>query len=141
MIGNRENAALALTRPKNLLLDEGTTRTAFLIDGVVYKVDDDHGANELEIANYYKWRDRLPQGISFPEMQLYRVNGRYVIAAEYVDGEDTGDCVDEACGLPCTCESPCLSAATLDTIAWWTDCAWGNAKWYDGVLYLIDICY
>lgn len=142
MIGTREDAWLALTDPTAFLLDEGTTRKVYLINGVVYKVDlPGECANELEICNYYRYRNSLPQGVFLPEMQLYRINGRYVVAAEYIDGIPTGDCIDEACGFPCTCEEECLNADLLGLIPWFTDTAWGNAVWYDGVLYLLDICY
>lgn len=142
MIGNYVDAALAKTGPHRYLLsDEGTSRIVYLINGIVYKINrfTTYEDNEAEYVNWELLKDRLPHGVYMPDMSLWNVNGVSVIASEYIDGMDTGDCSDV--GYGCECDSPHIPADTirvLDKLGW-GDCAWGNAKWVDGALYLIDV--
>lgn len=141
MIGNETDAALALTHPDTFLYsDEGSSRIVYLINGVIYKVDRNHYRdNAYEFDMYQKMTGNLPTGVFLPEMSLYRINGQDVIAAEFIDGIPTGDCIDTLLGLPCTCEGMCISPAIIDSIPMWNDATYGNAMWYDGALYLIDV--
>lgn len=142
MIGNYADAALAHTGPyRYLLSDEGTTRSVYLINGIVYKVERYVicADNEREFVQYQLLKDKLPTGVYMPEMFMWDINGSRVIASEYIDGQDTGDCSDVGHG--CECDSPHIPGPTIETLEalGWADCAWGNAKWCDGALYLIDV--
>lgn len=142
MIGNEADAALAHTGPHRYLLsDFGTSRVVYLINGIVYKVNR-HAQFNDNVCEYENWQllqTRLPHGVYLPEMHLFTVNGHDVIASEYIDGMDTGDCSDV--GYGCECDSPHIDPIIireLDDLGW-GDCSWGNAKWCDGALYLIDV--
>lgn len=147
MIGNQNDARLALHAAEvgdytYLLSNEGTTRYAFLINGVVYKVEysgDYWSANRSEYNNAARLRTTLPEGFSVPEVEMYGD----VLAMEYVEGRPTGECIAAYVGEPCDCDSECMDPLVLDDLAnlGWMDPAWGNAivEWETGLTYLIDV--
>jgi hypothetical protein len=142
MIGNQTDAALAWTGPYcHLLSDEGSSRIVYLINDVVYKVNRhaSYDDNLSEWENYRFLTENLPRGLFLPEMSLYQINDQNVIAAEYIDGDYTGECIDV--GFGCECDSPCIDITTIEQLASLgiQDMSWGNAINYDGVVYLVDI--
>ncbi len=71
-------------------LDAGTNRTAYLINGVIYKVmfHPDYPDNRFEYQNYMQWsRLSLDPIARLPYTFLWEVDGVDVIAMEYVSGE------------------------------------------------------
>lgn len=90
MIGTYEDAARAVEGDLPDL-HPGTPygwRRVHLINGVIYKVDKVIGGNNDEWWNYVRLRDtRLPEHIRIPKMHLYEVGKKFVIAAEYIDGD------------------------------------------------------
>lgn len=143
MIGNETDAALALARPSEYLYsDEGSSRSVYLIDGIIYKVDrGGYRCNEEEFNTAAILTGNLPEGVFLPEMSLYRINGADILAVEFLDGELTGECWALFLGLACDCPSPCLNDNIVSELsnAGWNDPAYGNAMWVDGSLYLIDV--
>jgi hypothetical protein len=142
-IGTAANAALAATCPREFYLAEGCTRQAYLIDGVVYKVPapmfyGDENANAVEFANAERMRGMMPAGFAIPEMTMYGD----ILAAEFIDGNVTGECMDEWLGIDCTCAPGiCIASDLLDPIAKMgiTDVGLGNIIELDGIYYLIDV--
>lgn len=103
MIGTAENAALALTDPRQFVLsDDGSTRSVYLIDGVVYKREHWYGINSTEYDNILNGKADLPEGVSYPEVSLYTIDGTDVIAMEYVKGMAIYECYCEDMGDPCS---------------------------------------
>ena len=115
MIGTLEDATLATTLgygdPE--FLADGSTRAAFLINGVVYKVDmcgDMAPTNEYEYSRIR--RTALPDGVFFPKTELYDVDGTFVIAMEYIEGQIMHECWGE-----CTPHYPeCMTTEVLDKV-------------------------
>lgn len=148
MIGNESDAALAYNEWligdfEHLWSSEGSSRYVFLIDGVIYKVNitPQYDFNDREYANYCEWAGNLPENVRIPEMSLYRVADTTVIASEFIEGIDTGDCSDSFFGLPCTCDGVCMPKETVEILndMGWVDDSWGNAIVRDGIYYLVDI--
>lgn len=142
MIGNETDARIALTddylAPYSV---EGTARDIYLINGVIYKVEKADGANDAEWSHYQNMREiPLSPYIRIPEMSRYRINDEIVIAAEFVNGVETGECFATWAGMTCDCPEPCLSPAIDSEIRRYVeDLAWGNVIVSDGCYYLVDL--
>jgi len=109
MIGNETDAAYALNMfdagdDSELLSMDGSTRTVYLIGGIVYKVE----SGDLINANRFEFENMLsiplPVGVYFPDVSLYTINGRDVIAMEYISGQRVAECY---CTDMEECESDC----------------------------------
>lgn len=147
MIGNETDARAALDANSamdytNLLSADGSTRFTYLINGVVYKVD--IGGFEENVVEYARREELsrvLPPFVRIPEMSIYSIGNRNVLAAEYIVGTLTGECMPKWFDMPCECDGRCMSDALISNLVdiGWTDCAWGNAIVADGVYYLVDI--
>lgn len=136
MIGNAADAALALTRPSDLILSlDGTAREVYLINGVVYKVAIGwYRDNEQEYINITTMGD-IPAAICLPEVALYGD----VIAMEYISGTPTGSCID--CDTGDLCQyGDCMpiDIAEMFHVLGFTDLTHGNVIIKDGLYYLID---
>lgn len=146
MIGNETDAAIAADLTMNvhyILSDEGSSREAYLINGVVYKRELHAGTNLAEIMNYDRLSTQhvLPEYIRLPEMELHYIDDEVILAAEYVDGYPTGECFDRWAGTECSGNEKCLSARIQDEIESFgiSDLCWGNVLVKDSVYYLVDL--
>lgn len=115
MIGNAHDADLALTdhdslTPKYLLSADGSTRMVYLINGVVYKVEAWDGINETEFDTIIN--NDLPAGVFYPEVSLFTISGRTVIAMEYVEGTPIYQCLCDMTGD--VCDSVCMTPQEAD---------------------------
>ena len=148
MVGNAHDALIALNEYREGIgmsyIGEGCSRSAYLINGVVYKIHNLGSGgleNAEEITRANLMRPFLPKGFAIPEMTLFEINGEEILACEYIDGILTGECSDEFVGLPCTCGGICLNEQTMaliDNIIDFYDWSYGNVIDCEGVLYLID---
>lgn len=152
MIGTYEDAALALSEANNgftdhLFSDFGSTRYVYLINGVIYKVnrfeyDVQFGnANQSEYENAHFLSDMLPDICALPKMHLFEIDGHAVLASEFIDGMQTGECSSAWTGLECEDDGACMSINLLEHLEslGWSDPAWGNAIVSNGKYYLIDV--
>lgn len=150
MIGTQENAELAVkhfTTGKDFyLLEEGSTRVAYIIDGVVYKVNDTryhhNDCNAAEYNNYLKMLCNVTPEVRMPEMFLFSVSeGVNVIAAEYIDGQPVSLCFDVELGLKCQTPKMCLTSVEADMLfrAGMNDLCGLNVIKRNGVMYMIDL--
>jgi hypothetical protein len=144
MVGNIEDATLALTRPSWAYMDEGSERVCYLINGVVYKVE----INSRHTANAYEWdtyrhlcRQPVPRNIGIAQLNLFDVSGHRVIAAEYVEGQPVSDCVAELIGIPCDCEGTCIPSDTARAIGRLGICdlSYGNVILRDNMYVIVDM--
>lgn len=111
MVGTFEDASLALTESRarehaHLLSMDGSTRTVYLINGVVYKVEH-YGVvreNRNEFETITRERDNLPEGVFYPEVSLFAVGNTEIIAMSYIQGQAVAECYctpDEECDDSC----------------------------------------
>lgn len=142
MTGNIVDATAAYWN-ETTVFEFGTARRVYLINGVIYKVDDECGANNAEMTNYLRIRDTafIPSYIAIPEITEYEVNDEIVLAMEYVDGEFIGECFSEFTGGICDCGTPHLSPEVSETIRALdiTDLHDGNVIVSDGIYHIIDL--
>lgn len=146
-IGNLADATLALTRPAADMIGEGWSRQAFLINGVVYKVDMEDGSpnNWDEIHNIRQMGPFMPANVRLPETSIFEfTGGEAVIAMEYIAGIPTGECGSSYFpNEECTCPpGTCLSDEFLHPIRRLGihDIGYGNLILSnDNVVYLIDV--
>lgn len=100
MIGNIEDAAEALrdynnNAYENVFSANGTTRMVYLINDVIYKVDCGTGYfsdNRAEYDNIMANSNNLPEGVYFPDTALFEIDGKNIIAMEYIEGEPMSEC-------------------------------------------------
>lgn len=95
MIGNREDALEVLEGYVPMYSRLGSTRYVYLIDNVIYKVDisdSELSDNFAEYDNISKYKDDLPEGIYFPETELYEFGRQCVIAMEFIEGTILSEC-------------------------------------------------
>lgn len=144
MIGNETDAALALTGDAPVFSYAGSTRTVYLIDNVIYKVnkmgDEVWDDNASEWEHFLILRDRLPSPFRVPEMTLYTIGNEAIIAAEYITGSHTGECSSEWTDI-CECIGECIPTEMVHRLMsiGWSDPVWGNAIINNGIFYLVDI--
>jgi hypothetical protein len=148
VVGSQTDADLAIAAhwsiegrtPGVLFCGEGYYRTAYLVNGVVYKVENDphlDPSNLQEWDNYRSLPDPMPAGFAVPKMHLYWVdyNGYTypVIASEFIDGTPMGQIAGE------------IYDRYNDSLSWWArlsglcDCWEYNVIVRDNLLYLIDL--
>jgi len=141
-IGNLDAATLAATHPIDYYFSEGSSRTVYLIDGVIYKVQSTFMLdNEIETENSEAMGCLLPDGFAIPQMTLYRTDTINVLACEYIEGVISGDCVNNYLGLKCDCAPhECFEPHDLIELGW-CDPTYGNAIWepISGITYLVDV--
>ena len=141
MIGNAEDAALALTRPSWAYMDEGSERICYLINDVVYKVQFRYG-NVEELDSYdYLCRQVFPSNITIAQLTPWYIKDTVVIAAEYVKGQCVSECYDAMLGLPCSEPGTCLDEATADSIRnlGIMDLSYGNVILRDNTYVIVDM--
>lgn len=144
MVGTLEDARHAASGIATPFAD-GCSRDAFLIRGVVYKIengsDDSEDANSHEWENYKRIRSlELPHNAAVPPTELYHVDGIPVIAMEYINGKSVGECY---C-IPGDDHSACISQDIIDELSkvtGITDFCYGNLILRDGTLYIVDLEY
>ena len=138
MIGNATDAALALTHPSELKIGEGSSRSAYLINGVVYKVQHEmsYADNEIEHGNMGAMIATGTQTFSVP---LTDMHGN-VLAMEYIDGQLTGFCMDCEDGNFHLCVDSCVSQEVANELAMFNiiDLVYGNLVWLNDVPWIID---
>jgi hypothetical protein len=82
-----DTASWTLTIGDVGLLGTGSSRMVWTIDGdVAYKIGYD-GCESDQWAEWDRWvafHDKMPEGTRLPEMHMYNVNGRSVIAVEVI---------------------------------------------------------
>jgi hypothetical protein len=135
-IGNMTDAEHAAFHPSEYFLGSGISRVAFLINGVVYKVNRTHFNDNLtEYENIMRVRDMATDTIRFPEVAMYGD----IIAMEYVEGTESGACVDCECGLECQ-YGDCMPADVITYLKSlsFNDICYGNVIEDCGRYYLID---
>lgn len=147
MIGNMTDAAAALASAlgpcTNLYSDYGSARQVFLINGIIYKIEKECGANAAEWDRYNRIDPAsLPAHIRIPEMSRYIVGDEIVIAAEFIDGEAVGECFCEFIDAAvCTCEDV-ISDRLSEDIKYHcdiVDLSVGNIIASHGAYYVIDL--
>lgn len=112
MTGNAADAALALSEffsnsRRYVFSPDGTSRMVYLINGVIYKVEDIRGTNADEFDIMRNMRDSLPMGVFYPEVSLFTISGDDVIAMEYIEGTAIYQCIDADTGD--VCDSVCMT--------------------------------
>jgi hypothetical protein len=137
MTGNEIDAKSALMGFGEFI-GSGCDRRAYLINNVVYKVQQRNRfrANEVEFENFrdHEETDR----IKFPANHLYYIDGNAVMAMEYIDGTCVGECYCiedlEACNETCLDELEVNDLLELGM----TDICYGNVIRKDSFLYIVD---
>lgn len=120
-----------------LLSNSGTTRTVYLIDGIVYKVGYSWD-NRAEFDNISRKGHLLPEGVYFPLTSLYEFGDRTVIAMEYIEGQAVGECYCDEYNEPHT--DICIPKDVLNLVSGIIDDTGGlNVIIKDnGDIYIID---
>lgn len=148
MIGNHTDAKAALESAMgscaNLYSDHGSARQVYLINGVIYKIERYKGSNLNEWSRYCSIApEMLPTNIRIPEMALYRVGNEDIIAAEFVSGNEVGDCWEREDYGTCNCPpGVCLDANIAEGIRLYcnmVDLAFGNVINVDDIYYVVDL--
>lgn len=132
-IGTLENAKAALSGGHHWI-GRGSSRTCYLIDGVVYKVEnysDYSNRNEVRCADIYRERiAEAPFPFAIPEVTGYQVDDdNYVVAMQFVDGEPA---------RPWNCAFPQAARMWLENRLGY-DCGGENVVIADGWYWLIDM--
>lgn len=138
MIGNLVDATLAQRRHFPMF-DRGSARDVYLINGIIYKVETEEDANNVEFANLINITD-IPANIGIPDFSMHVVDGRPVMAMEYISGVKVYTCQCFDIGLyECDCDTECILTgdilARLKSVGL-TDFVYGNVI-YDGETYWI----
>lgn len=143
MIGNRSDAEVALAG-MGKYIGSGSARNAYLVNDVVYKIDGQRGANRTEIETLMRLSNvTFPENIALPLWQAFFVDGEYVVAMEYIQGNAFDMCYCELAGVPCECTADDLPENVLRffTDLDIFDLGAGNVIERDGICYLIDCDY
>lgn len=139
MIGNAHDAAFAATCPADFEIGEGNSRIAYLINGVVYKVQksDRFSDNRNEWYNVRAISDSLPNNVFVPDCTLYGD----VLAMELVEGILAGDCIDNYLGMECSTPDACISERLSNMLSniGFVDQSYGNMIIRPEGVYLIDL--
>lgn len=140
MIGSREDAAAALYGELPHL-DDGTSRRAYLSDGVVYKVNinDSWDDNLDEWNRYVRLKgEYMDPNVCLPETWLYEIDGKSVIAMEYIEGTGLAECYCNPDSEPHT--DGCMTDEAKNLIRKYIDDLGGmNVILSDNIYYIIDI--
>lgn len=136
MIGTYADAAFALEGALDYL-DQGTSRNVFISDGVVYKVNntsDDFDDNEYEWRNYSRLVGvEVDERIGIPRCSIFNVNGKNVIAMEYIEGQAMSECW---CGMHDEAHTTtCLPPSILHIVKQYIGDTGGANVIFDGKLY------
>lgn len=92
MIGSLDGARAALVGTL-AYLDEGSARRVYRDGNVVYKVEIDIGSNLIEWENYQKAvKQDYPADVKLAKTYLHEVDGKPVIAMQYIAGQPIGLC-------------------------------------------------
>jgi hypothetical protein len=107
MIGTQEDANRAVAGDLRVLSSYGCTRMVYIANDVVYKVP---LSSEFDSCNRDEFRimsdsSNLPDGVFYPEVSLFNVNGIDVIAMEYISGQRMAECY---CVAPEVCAPDCM---------------------------------
>lgn len=96
MVGTLEDAARALAG-EGLWIGEGSFRKCVMVNDVVYKLETPYyrsacpNREEFETLTLLAAKDMPPQ-IRFPDFSLYEIDGRAIIAMEFVEGIRMTEC-------------------------------------------------
>jgi hypothetical protein len=143
MTGNVTDAARALAGD-GIVIGEGSSRIAYLINGVVYKVDNGMDlipfAQDDEWNNYMRYQSQTLDDslVRIPAMSRYDFGDQIVLSMEYIDGYPTGECYctnDEECGQDCMSQD-IHDICTEEYEVW--DLGYGNVIVKDGIHYIVD---
>lgn len=139
MVGSIEGARAALAGDLTYVAS-GCERSVFLDGDVVYKVQIGHliNANVEEYDNYLavKLHNYGPH-IRIPETSLFDVDGKPVIAMQYINGQPKGECNCEMADEEC--DEWCLPQSVIDTgiIGDWS--GMNTIQDNDGIFWVIDL--
>lgn len=144
MVGNAIDARIALDDYQSdnfaYRIGSGCSRSAHLVDGVVYKIGIYHGGydniHEYEQSNVI--RPMLPRGFVIPDMTLFEIDGNYILACEFVSGIPTPTCRFFT-NFKCECGERCIGpdlTIFLDHIGYdiWEE----NILVNEDTVYLVD---
>lgn len=145
MTGNATDAARALMFHEcrswaHAFSRDGSTRTVFLINGVIYKVEDYgfQGINAIEYDNMRNMSSVLPAGVFFPAASLFTIGDVDVIAMEYIRGQAIYQCACDFSGDKC--DPCCMTDEERDILVPIMDDPSGfNAIRTDTGVYIIDV--
>lgn len=140
MIGNLADARAAYEDAADLL-ESGSSRHAYLIDNVVYKVEHSHEW-QYNVAEYdnIKALSAIDTPVKFPEVALYEVEPeQFVIAMEYIDGKVVSRCSCDYFDEPHT--PHCMTDDILEMVSPYLDDSYGGNVIIDdyGDVYIIDL--
>ena len=148
MIGNETDAKAALDAAMgscaNLYSDNGSTRQVYLINNVIYKIDRYGEDNAEEWRRYCSIAPALlPPFIRLPEMSLFTIGDEKIIAAEFIQGNEMGDCWEANLNGKCECPPGlCLDPKVSEDIMGHcdiSDLAIGNVILSNDIYYVIDL--
>lgn len=139
MIGNEGHARAALARDLPVLSYAGSSRTVYLMDNVVYKVEnnlEDKGTNAYEFERMTTIKPST--GVFFPAVSLYTIDGTDVIAMEYINGQSVSECYCIE-GIE-VCEADCMPDSVWQLVNGTLDDLGGfNTIVNDSGIYIIDM--
>jgi hypothetical protein len=132
---------------KGTVIGEGSSRRVFWKKGsfwaykFLYNLSWSRTANKDEYANYLELKDRMPEGIKLPTMELLD-NG--ILATEYIEGTQSEfDCYADS--HECDDEKNCWLTRLINSgmdfsLTGFKDISWANVILADsGDIYLIDL--
>lgn len=146
MVGTFENASLAAASyygglSAHVFSMDGSTRAVYLIEDVIYKVPY-HGFNEANTAEYdniTNTRAMLPEGLYYPNVSLFDVQGTPVIAMDRIKGQliYACNCMDD----DEECDEFCMTDKVKDIVSpFLGDTGGMNVILNDEGVWIIDAC-
>lgn len=113
MTGNITDARRAASADLPTLSNSGSTRWVYRVGDTVYKVGLDSEGDEANIVEHetaQSLRNTAPDWIYVPDTSLYYVDDVPVIAMPFINGMETGECLNKAFDpeLDCECNNQCL---------------------------------
>lgn len=142
MIGNETDAATAL-HGGGIYVGEGHTRIVYRVGDVAYKVNVvswDYNIEEYDCGEAY--RAATPANIVIPDMTLYHIGDRTVLAMPYIDGVPVSECFSRY-NIECadSTHASCLDDKMAQTLTRFNFDAtsYGNVILKDGIYYMVDL--
>lgn len=141
MIGSQTDATAALAGSLPLYSNLGSTRLVYRVGNVVYKVNSGDWGYDCNLAEWEAIDDiaGLPNGVYIPDTALYNVNGKNVIAMEFIEGTAVAECYCADFGDEC--DDTCMPAHVWEKINGYLDDTSGfnTIIKANGDIYLIDL--
>lgn len=143
MVGSLEHAALAIDGVGHRI-GAGSSRDVYLIDGIAYKVENVRGnysqnIEESRIYDVFIEHCSELTNIKVPEMSFYSVGNALVVAAEFIDGIEMGECRRDPCDTHDTCVPYRVIEKISTFVSYNYDFAYGNIIFRNGIYYLVDL--